>query len=521
MLNLITWHKSKLLYLFIAITVAILTTGFLRLQLVTGLPETDGGEYTFASQYIYYALINGEPLRGMPLFLYQLMTSWVYGLEVNQYIFLRVIDGLVAVVASIILFKVILKESGGTLFTVILVTTLLIFLNDTSYIGYGYKNSIWASYLPLFSALLIWQNSTKEDKYSFYLIGGLVSLGVLLREAFLPFFLLAAIAILISYGWRTLFKYLISSAVLGFSVLGLMLMLRGWDLLDLINAYLGIAMTYGSWQSGVLFNISGLIKNNWFILATASASIIYLIKLHFSNNKLVNINRIYFWLAVVLLPLIEPIMKTGFPYHYSICLLGLGGLSAMGWKYINIHESKRVNAALLMIISLISLFVIIPKGINPIINSQSLTTPLHAYQFSTKENFFRFPTVIERNQYLIAASKIYENSHEDSTLAVSGIMGVIYPLTELLPPTFELNDLGRLYIKLNYDKDKLIRIIAKHRPTIIMTSGILANYEQELSNIIEKTNIYEKIAILHGNQKIEYGWKFKQPGIIYRLKDFK
>ena len=53
-----------------------------------------------------------------------------------------------------------------------------------------------------------------------------------------------------------------------------------------------------------------------------------------------------------------------------------------------------------------------------------------------------------------------------------------------------------------------------------MTSGIPSNYEQELPNIIEKTNIYEKIAILHGNQKIQYGWKFKQPGIIYRLKDF-
>jgi hypothetical protein len=28
-------------------------------------------------------------------------------------------------------------------------------------------------------------------------------------------------------------------------------------------------------------------------------------------------------------------------------------------------------------------------------------------------------------------------------------------------------------------------------------------------------------SILEGNQKINYGWKFKEPGIIYRLKDFK
>ena len=519
MLNLITWHKSKLLYLFIAITVAILTTGFLRLQLLTGLPETDGGEYTFASQYIYYALINGEPLRGMPLFLYQLMTSWVYGLEVNQYIFLRVLDGLVAVVASIILFKVILKESGSTLFTVILATILLIFLNDTLYIGYGYKNSIWASYLPLFSALLIWQNSTKEDKYSFYLIGGLVSLGVLLREAFLPFFLLAAIAILISYGWRTLFKYLISSAVLGFSVLGLMLMLRGWDLLDLINAYLGIAMTYGSWQSAVLPNITGLIKNNWFIFVTTSASIIYLINLHFSNNKLVSMNRIYFWLTVALLPLIEPIMKIGFPYHFSTCLLGLAGLSAMGWKYLNNQESERMKKSSMIVIGLMSLIVILPIVNKKIVQNDHLFSLTDLVVWSTNE-VFRSITMVERSQYLITAAKIYGLSREDSTLVTSGIMGVMYPLTKLLPPTFELNDLNRLYVKLNYDEVKLLKIIEEYRPTLIMTSGLSWGYEQSLPNIIEKTNLYNKVAIVPGNPKLIYGWKFEKPGIIYRLKDF-
>ena len=43
MFNNIT--PSKSLQLFIAITVAILTTGFLRLQLFSGVPEPDGGLY--------------------------------------------------------------------------------------------------------------------------------------------------------------------------------------------------------------------------------------------------------------------------------------------------------------------------------------------------------------------------------------------------------------------------------------------------------------------------------------------
>ncbi|MFQ3368678.1 MAG: hypothetical protein ACI8WO_000787, partial [Methylophilaceae bacterium] len=179
--NIIT---SRAFQLFIPIIVALFTTGFLRLQLFSGLPEADGGAYTFASQYIYYAISNFEDLKGMPLYLYSIMTSWVYGLEVNQFILLRLIDGLVAIAASIVLFKVILKESGSTLFTVILATGLFIIMNNIEIVMYGFRNAIWAAFLPLFSALLIWQNSTQEDKYSFYLIGALVSFGVLLREPF-------------------------------------------------------------------------------------------------------------------------------------------------------------------------------------------------------------------------------------------------------------------------------------------------------------------------------------------------
>ena len=320
---------SKSLHLFIAIIIAILTTGFLRLQLFSGVPEPDGGFYTFNSQYIYYALTHGQDLNAMTLNLYPFMTAWVYGFDVNQYISLRLIDGLVAVAASVVFFKVILKESGSPLFSVILATSLFIIMNDIKFIIYGFQNAVWAAYLPLFSALLIWQNISKEDKYSFYLIGGLVSLGIVLREPFLPFFFLVAIAILIGYGWRVLIKYLIGSAVVGFSVLGVMLMFRGWDLLDLINSYLirgGGVDNYNNLIPGffVHFGLSSM-KANWFIYAAGSVSVIYLIKLYFTNKNLVNTKRVYFWLAIFLLPMLEPIMKIGFEYHFANALPGLAG----------------------------------------------------------------------------------------------------------------------------------------------------------------------------------------------------
>ena len=129
---------------------------------------------------------------------------------------------------------------------------------------------------------------------------------------------------------------------------------------------------------------------------------------------------------------------------------------------------------------------------------------------------FRYPHLIESNQYLTLAAKIYNLSREDSTLAVSGLMQVLYPLTKLLPPTFELSWLRYLFIKLNFDQDKLIKVIEKQRPTIIVTTDWNPG-DAEMSAIIDKIDLYEKIEVIPVNLKIDYGWK---SATIYRLKDF-
>ena len=526
MLNKIITSKS--FHLFIATIVAILTTGFLRLQLFTALPESDGGLHTFVTQYIYHLLSNGENLKGMVFRLYPIMTSWVYGLEVNQYILLRLIDGLIAVIASIIFFKVILKESGSTLFTAILTTVLFIVMNDIEIIFYGFSNSIWAAYLPLFTALLVWQKSSKGDTFSFYTIGALVSLGILLRETFLPFFLLAGIAILIGYGWRVLLKYLIGSAILGFSVFAVVLSFREWDLLDLFNSYFS-----GGVQSGVHWWIWDVemdakrvlgwavdtIKTSWFICITALASIIYLIKLYSADKKSVHMTRLYFWLAVALLPLLEWFFKYGLPYHLASCLPGLAGISAMSWRYINSNESKQVSASSMIVIGLMSLIVLVPTVNRTIIKSSYIYSPSDAIERISMLDSFRGQQIIERSQYLIAARKIYELSREDSTLAVSGFWQPVYPLTNLIPPTLELASLRTLFMSLSYSEDKLINYLKKYRPTLILTSPpSLMDGDVDFSSMVEKTNLYNKVGEVPKNLKINYG---SLSGSIYRLKDFK
>jgi len=531
----------KNLNLLLAITIALLTTGYLRLQLASGLPEYDGGFYTFTCSYIYQFLTNAELTSGTPLLLYQFLTAWVYGLDINQYITLRLIDGVVAIAASIILFKVILKESGSTLFTVILVTTLLIIMNDIEVIAFGFRNSIWAAYLPLFSALLVWQNSTKEDKYSFYLIGGLVSLGVLFREPFLPFFLLATIAIYISYGWRALVKYLIGAAVIGFSVVAVMLSFRGWDLFDLIDSYVrySIGIAKIEWKFPLM-----ILESFWFIFLTAIISITYLLKLYWGDKKLTNMNRFYFWLAVAVLPIIEYYSKLGLLYHFSNCLIGFAGLSAMGWKYININESKKTQASAMMFIGILSLVVILPTLNEKIVQKNRIHTLSDASRWIKNIDAFRSKNTVERSQIATVAKQIYNYSREDSTLSTSGYWSPVYPLTGLsVPlnnklseaPAFFLYDLRALAIFLDSDEDRLIQVIKDYRPTIIVVQPHIGVGELSIPPIVEKTNLYEIIARVpprfsyedffhtHKIQKIDpnvdaFGW---MEAIVYRLKDFK
>ena len=133
--------------------------------------------------------------------------------------------------------------------------------------------------------------------------------------------------------------------------------------------------------------------------------------------------------------------------------------------------------------------------------------------------------MIERSQYLKVAAKVYGLTRSDSTLAVSGYWQPIYPLTGLLPPIFTLSHLRSLYLKHNYDENKIIEVIKKYQPTIIISSKDAWQGEADIPGIIEKTNLYEKVDSVAGvPRKIgdtELDINSNMSAIIYRLKDFK
>ena len=512
-------HKS---YSIIAgILVSLLTTGFLRLQLIGNFPETDGGFYTYQTQLIYSLLSNGENLSGyMPLALYPLITSWVYGLEINQFISLRIIDLLVAIVASFILFKVILKESGGSIiFTIALLTPAFFVINGQEYVGSGFKNSIWISYVPLFLALYIWQNLKKDSGLVFYFIGSLTALGVLFREPHFFFFLLGGMSIWIAYGWRNLLKYLIGTAILGFTVTGISLYLRDGNIFNLITSYLNVE-TGAALSEGIVFKSfikSGLIviKQNIFILTTALISIIYSIKL-FSKQKL-DIKRLLFWLSLSIIALSEPALKFSFPYHFATCIIGLIGLSALGWKLVNLNQTRKFCNYLKGILCILSI-ALIYQSFSYNFKDRQLLTINDGYKLIQSE-IFKNKYYVAKSNYLKSAKIIFENSRENSTLSVSGKMYALFPLTGLLPKDYIITDLTDFFSSINYNEALFVEKLKQYQPTILMVvAASIIRGEKELPRMIEETNIYEKIATIPYDKQLDYGWKH---GAIYRLKEFK
>jgi len=438
---------------------------------------------------------------------------------------LRWIDLCVAVIASIIFFKVIIKESTSLPFTFIILIPSFLIMNDMIVILFGFTNSIWLSYIPFFTALLISQNVNKDSHYIFYFIGGLAALGVLLREPLLPYFIVGAVSILIGYGWRALLKYAIGAALLGLPIVGVGLMLRGWDLVGFIDgySYLGKIVTDYKLIMPGDFTESGLIMASefWYGLILVIASIFYITKTFLSDNK-INLGRFAFWLAIALVPMIEAWTKLASEYHFAQSIPGFLGFIALTWKHLSSNESKTTQQYSMVLIYLLCFLGAYSK-LNLIYNNYTDgRTFKNAYNQLWTDSY-RNPETIKTSSLLITADAIRQLSNKDSTLALGGgYSATLFPLTGLLPPSYEFYDLRSFYsMNLDFNEDQLISHLKEHQPTIIMPTEQSLQGIEILSRAVQRTGLYELVAIVEYKPETEaYDLSASIAGDIYRLKSF-
>ncbi len=487
---------------------------FPRLMVMGGLPATDEGFYAYQAQMIYQSLSSGH---GLPdsgtLALYPMLVSWVFGLEVNALIALRFIDLIIAVIAAVLLYRVLKHESKSRIGAALLTSIFIFAANQPIFIQYGFKNSITVAFVPLLYAVLIAQKNRPGSDISWFAVGALTAVAVLLRETFLTFALLGFIAVWMRAGRQAVYRFCIGGILIVAGVFLAVGTLRGgvWDLLAAYREGGTVYATIASErykhfiQSGTASAAQAQIA---LILSAVALGFLIIVALLRRDSAL--IRRALFWSAAASLPILEPATKIGFPYHFAVSLFGLAGLCALAWRHAS-NIRPVVGSTLLP--GLIALLIVVYQG--PLYNDMSRLWPDSNRALSILTHQSWPQDLVARSNYLTFADKITQFIPDGGTVSVSGFMFTLYPLTGHLPPSPDLANLNATLFIQGMSADRLTDALKTCRPDIIVTTTRTDwPGADEIVTAVKNTGLYEKIADVPVDTTLHYG---TFGGSVYRL----
>lgn len=453
-----------------------------RLMMLGAPPATDEGIYAFNSLMIY---LNPPPSYVLPelgtLSLYAAILSWVFSLDINHLILLRALDAVVATLAGWLLYQVISYESKSKVAGAVISVIFLITVNDPVYIQYGFKNSIAAASLPLLAAIAIGQRIKLNDSFGWLSVGGLAAIAVLLREPFVVLAIAGLLAVYFRAGWKGVLSYIVGCGLTGGVVLlGIILMRGGYQ--NLIQSYSDLALGYQemAYQRKALLESSSIAfaKNAISALMLSIISIIWIV---LASTKKDAFARLGFWLLLASSPLLEPLLKNAYPYHYATSLFGLAGVVALGWRVFS--ETRGNDSKPTYLIVFFAVLFLIPKfgKFNDIYTQYSS-------KLGTQKSSIDWPvsTVLQSN-YLLIAEHIHTHSQSNPTLAINGSMLGVIPLAKAKPSSPELAHLSYRYIYNQKDKNRLKIEIEGCPPTFIVLTNSSPFQDAKVLNAIVKS----------------------------------
>ena len=441
----------------------------MRLAVVLNPPATDEGFYALHAMLNHASLSSGQGIYPLGVLqLYPILCSFVFAFDINHIVALRMIDICMAVIMAWQVWRLFIQESGNILYGTALSMLLIIAFNHPTFIQHGFRNSIFIALIFLIIALRIGLSSENSQfKFKWFLCGGSLALSVLFREAFALFVVVGIISILIAYGRRAALQFIAGGLLAAIFIIGGIILWRG-SLISLIDAYKlfhHMAIRSGELRPfGVYMDMFKLALQSLEFLSPILVLIFIYLYIALSRGFSQRC-RIYFWLLIILVPWYEILLKGALTYHYTISLIGIFGLCANLFKYINTKYSWGLN----IFAMLICFIFVSPKLIE--FNRMSISNVPHIHEmlFSSK-----WPNdMVKHSNYLLLAQSVKDIMRPSDSLAVTGHYHLLYVLTGLRPPEKSKNhfsDLGSMALAHDMDTSKLHQYIVDENPDIIVLS---------------------------------------------------
>lgn len=486
-----------------------------RLANMGAFPYMDEGFYVWQSMHIgrhilYYHTLPAEG----SLALYPLLLAWLSWLPGNSIIWYRFVDMLVATSAAWLFCKILRRESADSWCALAIAFAALCCMNLEPVINAGFKNSFFAAYIPLFTAMWLCEARGKRRWTS---IGACVALAVLLRETFAPFAVLGLCAIIIAYGIQPAARYCLGGILAALLMVGAVCIARGnWN--EVVLAYTQATGVYAVQSGQVLkkFMENGGRALEFFspVLLIAAVSCIYR---HAYAGKTHQLHvrcftRQSFWLFAAFLPLLEPASKIGFMYHFSVCLPGLAGYAACNFKYFSWLRMSRAKKIIwfFVLISSVACFLMLPSP-NKFWNSLRMLPDLCGG--------FTQESHAENSNTLLAAKIIEHNLPLGGSLAISGFTHFLYGACKAMPPLhgpfakgdiYQLSDLARSYRALGQDSHKLASALMQNPPDVLAIANAINEHEPDfyegVLKAVEESAQYALVGIVAPDKDKNYGW---------------
>ena len=328
----------------------------------------------------------------------------------------------------------------------------------------------------------------------------MTALGVLLREPFVVFAVAGGAAIWAGYGLRAFGRYVVGGFLGGILVLALIGFLRG-GVSELIHSYVQAGAVYGAetgriWHNFTQYGIKALSAFWPLLLLTVAAAVLF-----WRQSANGARGRAWFWLVMATLPLLEPLSKIGFVYHFAVVLPGCAGLCALGWSKIPpVSLRLRRKSILALCLAWFVMFLALP-GIG---QARMTLDTLHAFPSSWPEKY------IPESNTLLAGEAIRAVLPPNGTLSVSGFMFFLYPVTGALPPCPAMSELSRPFIFSGYDLSHFENMLRETPPDVLVIAQTQVDHSaiftKELQDAVKKSGLYARVAEIPVDKEKNYGW---------------